>query len=131
MKIDTLARWHELLGKNDPQALEALLADDVVFISPVVHSPQVGKALTKKYLLAAFHVLFNESFEYLRELQDEGGAILEFQTLIDGISMNGVDMIKWNSLGQITEFKVMVRPLKAVNLLHQKMGEMLLAAKTS
>ena len=130
MKIDTLAKWHELLGKHNPQALEALLAEDVVFISPVVHTPQVGKAITKKYLLAAFHVLFNDSFEYLRELKDEHGAILEFQTVIDGISMNGVDMMKWNAQGEITEFKVMVRPLKAVNLLHQKMGEMLTAAKS-
>jgi hypothetical protein len=93
-----------------------------------VHTPQVGKAITKKYLAAAFHVFFNDSFRYVRELTLAEGAVLEFEVVLDGISVNGVDMIKWNSAGQITEFKVMLRPLKAVNLIHQKMAAMLQAA---
>ena len=104
---------------------DALLADEAVFHSPVVHTPQVGKPITKKYLAAAFHVFFNESFRYVRELRGDRDAVLEFEVELDGITVNGVDMIKWNDAGKITEFKVMLRPLKAVNLIHQKMAEML------
>ena len=98
-----------------------------MFHSPVVHTPQVGKPITKKYLAAAFHVFFNESFRYVRELRGDLAAILEFEVNLDGITVNGVDMIKWNEAGKITEFKVMLRPLKAVNLIHQKMAETLQA----
>jgi ketosteroid isomerase-like protein len=119
--------WHRLVEKRDTQGLDALLADEAVFHSPVVHTPQVGKAITKKYLAAAFHVFFNESFRYVRELQGDRDAILEFEVNLDGITVNGVDMIKWNEAGKITEFKVMLRPLKAVNLIHQKMAEALQA----
>ena len=117
--------WHHLVENRDTQGLDALLADEAVFYSPVVHTPQVGKAITKKYLAAAFQVFFNESFRYVRELKGNRDAILEFEVILDGITVNGVDMIKWNDAGKITEFKVMLRPLKAVNLIHQKMGEML------
>ena len=87
-----------------------------------------GRVLvTFQYLNAAFQVFFNESFRYVREVSDAEGAVLEFQVEIDGIAVNGVDMIRWNAAGKITEFKVMLRPLKAVNLIHQKMGEMLQA----
>jgi hypothetical protein len=121
--------WHHLVENRDTQGLDALLADEAVFYSPVVHTPQVGKAITKKYLTAAFHVFFNETFRYVRELQAERDAVLEFEVILDGISVNGVDMIKWNDAGKITGFKVMVRPLKAVNLIHQKMAEMLQAGR--
>jgi hypothetical protein len=121
--------WHHLVEKRDTRGLDALLADEAVFYSPVVHTPQVGKAITKKYLAAAFHVFFNESFRYVRELQGDRDAILEFEVKLDGISVNGVDMIKWNEAGKITEFKVMLRPLKAVNLIHQKMAETLQAGQ--
>ena len=77
------------------------------------------------YLTAALHVFGNESFRYVREVVGESDAVLEFETEIDGIIVNGVDMIKWNGNGKITEFKVMVRPLKAINVIHEKMGEML------
>jgi hypothetical protein len=93
----------------------------------VVHRPQVGKSITKKYLSAAFQVFFNESFRYVRELKGDRDAVLEFELELDGIVINGVDMMKWNDAGKITEFKVMLRPLKAVNLIHQKMGAMLQA----
>ena len=119
--------WHHLVENRDTQGLDALLADEAVFYSPVVHTPQVGKAITKKYLAAAFQVFFNESFRYVRELKGNRDAILEFEVILDGITVNGVDMIKWNDAGKITEFKVMLRPLKAVNLIHQKMAEMLQA----
>jgi hypothetical protein len=121
--------WHHLVENRDTQGLDALLADEAVFYSPVVHTPQVGKAITKKYLAAAFQVFFNESFRYVRELKGNRDAILEFEVILDGITVNGVDMIKWNDAGKITEFKVMLRPLKAVNLIHQKMGEMLQAGQ--
>ena len=106
-----------------------LLSEGVVFHSPVVHTPQVGKAITMQYLAAAFRVFFNESFRYTREIVSINDAILEFQVEIDGIIVNGVDMIRWNEAGQITDFKVMVRPLKAINLIHQKMAEMLQASR--
>jgi SnoaL-like protein len=121
--------WHRLVENRDTRGLDALLADEAVFYSPVVHTPQVGKAITKKYLAAAFHVFFNESFRYVRELKGNRDAILEFEVNLDGITVNGVDMIKWNDAGKITEFKVMLRPLKAVNLIHQKMAEMLQAGR--
>jgi SnoaL-like domain len=121
--------WHDLVEKRDTRGLDALLADEAVFYSPVVHTPQVGKAITKKYLAAAFHVFFNESFRYVRELQGDRDAVLEFEVKLDEITVNGVDMIKWNEAGKITEFKVMLRPLKAVNLIHQKMAEILQAGQ--
>jgi hypothetical protein len=121
--------WHKLAMRRDASGLDDLLADDTVFYSPVVHTPQVGKAITKKYLAAAFQVFFNDTFRYVREVKGERDAVLEFQVELDGITVNGVDMIKWNDSGKITEFKVMLRPLKAVNLIHQKMGAMLAAGK--
>jgi SnoaL-like domain len=121
----TIATWHRLVQTRDTRGLGALLADEVVFHSPVVHTPQLGKVVTAQYLRAAFHVFFNESFRYVREVIGSRDAVLEFTVLIDGISVNGVDMISWNDAGQITEFKVMLRPLKAVNLIHQKMAAML------
>jgi ketosteroid isomerase-like protein len=125
--IATLDVWHELVRKQDPRGLDALLADEVVFHSPVVHTPQPGKAITLKYLAAAFQVLCNESFRYVREIHGPGDAALEFQVEIDGVGVNGIDLIKWNEQGRIVEFKVMIRPLKAVNLIHQKMAAMLQA----
>ena len=126
--IDTLAAWHDIVSRRNTAGIEPLLSEDVVLFSPVVHTPQVGKRRTLPYLQAAYYVFLNDSFRYVRELRDSGGAVLEFTLEIDGIAINGVDMIKWNDEGLITEFKVMLRPLKAVNLIHQKMGEMLAAA---
>jgi ketosteroid isomerase-like protein len=125
MSIDTLARWHELLESRDPAGLDALLDDDVVFLSPVVHSPQRGKALTAAYLGAAMRVLGNESFRYVREIVSGRDAMLEFELEIDGTYLNGVDLIRWGEDGRITEFKVMVRPLQGIKVLHQKMAEAL------
>jgi hypothetical protein len=124
-RIDTMAAWHELVRTRNPEALDALLADEVVFHSPIVHTPQVGKALTTMYLTAAVMVIANDTFTYVREVVGPHDAVLEFQCTIDGIQVNGVDMIRWNDDGRIVDFKVMVRPLKAVNLLHAQMRAML------
>jgi len=121
--------WHTLAKAPDPSGLDDLLADDAVFISPVVHTPQRGKPLAKAYLAAAFQVFFNPSFRYVREIVGPSDAMLEFETEIDGILVNGVDIIQWNDAGLITGFKVMIRPLKAINVIHQRMAAMLQAGK--
>ena len=125
--MNTIEQWHAVVKSRDPKALAALLAEDVVFHSPVVHTPQRGHAITMAYLMGAMHVLNTAAFRYEREIVGERDAVLEFMTEIDGIQINGVDMMKWNDEGKITEFKVMLRPLKAVNLIHQKMGAQLQA----
>jgi hypothetical protein len=130
MGVDTLAGWHQLVEGRNADGLDSLLSDKVVFYSPVVHTPQVGKAIAKQYLAAAFHVFGNESFRYVREIAGSRDAVLEFQVEIEGISVNGVDMLKWDEAGQIVELKVMLRPLKAVNLIHQKMAAMLQASRS-
>jgi hypothetical protein len=120
-----IAKWHAVVAQKDAGALDELIAEDARFLSPVVHAPQVGKALVVKYLSAALQVLNNDSFAYRGEWLAENSAVLEFEAVIDGITLNGVDIITWNSDQKIIEFKVMVRPLKAINLLHQLMGSML------
>jgi hypothetical protein len=129
MAIDTLETWHRVARERDVAGLAALLADDVVFHSPIVHTPQRGKAVALQYLGAALFVFFNESFRYVREVTGASDAVLEFEVTIDGVQVNGVDMIRWNAQGEIVEFKVMVRPLKAINLIHQKMAAMLQAGQ--
>jgi hypothetical protein len=131
MSSGPIQLWHKVAKERDVKGLGELLADEAVFYSPVVHTPQRGKAITQKYLAAAFQVLFNESFRYVRELAGDRDAVLEFEVVIDGINVNGVDLIKWNEAGKIIEFKVMLRPLKAVNLIHQKMAAMLAAGHDS
>ncbi|MEH6687215.1 MAG: nuclear transport factor 2 family protein [Halopseudomonas sabulinigri] len=125
-----IEKWHRIVEKQDAKGLDELLADEVVFHSPVVHTPQVGKRITSLYLAAAMQTLNAPGhFKYLREVVDGNNAVLEFQTEIDGITINGIDMIQWNDAGQIIDFKVMVRPLKAVNAIHAAMGRMLEAMK--
>ena len=129
MEQTVLETWHNIARSRDASGLSELLAEDVVFYSPVVHTPQVGKAVTTMYLTAALHVFGYDAFRHVREIVGESDAVLEFETDIEGIIVNGVDMIRWNDDGQIVEFKVMLRPLKAVNIIHQKMGEMLAASR--
>lgn len=124
-----VATWHQLVRERNARGLDALLAEDVVFHSPVVHTPLVGRPITTKYLAAAFQVFFNDSFRYVRELTGERDAVLEFELELDGISVNGVDMIKWDDDGKVTEFKVMLRPLKAVSLIQQKMATVLASGR--
>lgn len=129
MNPHPITTWHQLVQASDPSGLDDLLADDAVFVSPIVHTPQRGKALAKAYLSAAFQVFFNPGFRYVREIIAPSDAMLEFETEIDGVLVNGVDIIRWNDAGQVIEFKVMIRPLKAVNLIHERMGAMLAAAQ--
>ena len=126
-----LETWHRLVRTQDSSGLNELLAEDAVFYSPVVHTPQRGRELAAGYLTAAFRVFFNPSFRYVREIAGASDAVLEFETEIDGVLVNGVDLIKWNDAGQITEFKVMLRPLKAINVIHQRMAAMLQATSTA
>ena len=125
MIIDTIDAWHDLVATRNVSGLDALIADNAVFHSPVVHTPQVGKELALRYLTAAFSVFFVDSFRYVRELVGDNDAVLEFVLEIDGISVNGVDMIRWDDDGRIVEFKVMIRPLEAINLIHQTMAAMI------
>ena len=125
MSHSALDNWHKVVKSRNIKGLDSLLADDVVFHSPVVHTAQIGKAITTQYLMAAFFVFFNETFHYINEVSNVNNAILEFQVEIDGIQVNGVDMLKWNDEGKITEFKVMTRPLKAIKLIHEKMAAIL------
>lgn len=126
-----LATWHRLVQTQDTAGLHALLADDAVFFSPVVHTPQKGRALAAAYLGAAFGVFFNDSFRYVRQTVAADHAVLEFEVTIDGIAVNGVDILSWNAEGKVTAFKVMIRPLKAIQLIHQKMAAMLQAQQAA
>lgn len=124
---DNLKTWHDRMADKSEAALSAQLADDAVFHSPVVHTPQAGKSIVMAYLTAADSVLGNDSFRYVREIVDDGAnmAMLEFELELDGIQVNGVDIIAWNDDGMIQDFKVMVRPLKAINKVWDEMGKML------
>ena len=120
--------WHAYMaGGGDPQALRAMLAEDAVFHSPVVHTPQEGRDKVFAYPHAASHALGGDDFRYLREIVDGDQAMLEFATTLDDIQINGVDIIRWNDDGKIIDFKVMVRPLKAINKVWEKMAAMLAA----
>ena len=140
--MSAVEKWYEVMKSNDMDKLDELLAEDVVFYSPVVYTPQKGKDITKMYLMAAGGV-FGEgtkdtvsdsnksqsNFKYIKEIIGEKSALLEFESEMDGIYVNGVDVISWNEEEKITEFKVIVRPLQAVNMLHQKMQTMLESMK--
>ncbi|MGX7927556.1 nuclear transport factor 2 family protein [Tsuneonella sp. HG094] len=125
-----LANWHRVLdGGNQPDALAAIIRDDAVFHSPVVHTPQHGRAIVVAYLAAAGVVLNTDKFRYVREFSDGNQALLEFVTELDGVHINGVDIITFDSEGMIKDFKVMVRPLKAINKVWEMMGAQLERAK--
>ncbi|QFU75374.1 nuclear transport factor 2 family protein [Halioglobus maricola] len=117
--IDT---WHDYVKSGDSQQLRDLIHDDAIFWSPVVHTPQKGKEIVCQYLQAAGKVLGDDNFAYVREIVGERDAVLEFTNEVDGITVNGVDMIRWNDDGKIVDFKVMLRPLKAIQIIHQQMG---------
>jgi ketosteroid isomerase-like protein len=121
---DVIERWHGYLTGDASDGLDALLADDVVFYSPIVYTPQRGKDITTMYLLAAKQTLGNDDFRYTKQVLAGDIAVLEFETTLDGKYVNGVDIIRCAD-GQITEFRVMIRPLQAVNAVHQQMKAML------
>ena len=116
--------WHDIIKERNPERLDQVLADDCIFHSPILHTPQRGKDLTKYYLAGAMMV-FNDSFHYVKEVVTPEHAVLEFVCDIDGIIINGVDILTFNEDGMIKEFKVMIRPLKAIELMHTKMRELL------
>ena len=122
--MNTLDIWHDIVRKQEVSRFDEILSEDCVFLSPIVHTPQHGRELTRLYLTAAMNV-FNESFQYVKEVVTAQHAVLEFTCEVDGILVNGVDIMTFDEAGKITEFKVMVRPLKAVNLLHAKMKAIL------
>ena len=126
MSLPGLDQWYAYIKSHDHAALWDLLHPDAVFESPVVHTPQRGRDITFKYLASAEKVLGGPGFIYLGEWRNQNGAVLEFENEIEGIKLNGVDIITFNADGRIIHFKVMVRPLKAINLLHRLMGEELM-----
>ena len=125
-----LANWHRVIDAgSNPEDLAAIIAEDAVFHSPVVHTPQVGRAITVAYLAAAGQTIGNESFQYVREILDGNNLVLEFTTEMEGIHVNGIDMVTFDDDGIIKDFKVMVRPLKAVNKVWEMMAKQLERAK--
>ena len=121
-----LQGWFDyMMGGHDKNRLLDLLHDDVVFRSPVVHTPQEGMPITFAYLSASGNTLGNGTFKYTRVFDCGDKAVLEFETEMDGIHVNGIDMIEWDADGKIVDFKVMVRPLKAIQTVHAAMGRML------
>ena len=136
--MNAIEKWHDIMkgdSSEAPNKLDDLLHDDVVFYSPVVYTPQRGKEITKLYLSAASGVFSTEKkgneekkeskFKYIKEVVHGNHACLEFETEMNGVYVNGIDLITWDENNKIIEFKVLVRPLQAVNTLHQQMGQML------
>ena len=118
-------KWHDVVRNQDNNLLKSILADNIIFYSPVVFTPQKGKDLTFLYLMAAAQVFNNKSFTYTKEIINENHATLEFELIINGIEINGIDLITWNEAGLIVEFKVFIRPLQGVNVIHKMMQQML------
>jgi hypothetical protein len=125
MTDSPLERWHEVVRTRNPALLNRVLAQDATFHSPVVFRPQQGRDMVALYLTGAMHVLVNQHFRYVRQIVDGAAAALEFETEIDGVHVNGVDLITWDEQGQIGDFKVMIRPLKAVTTVRERMAAML------
>jgi len=114
--------WHAVVQSGDPALLEDLLTDDVVFRSPAVFKPQEGKAVTTRYLTSAMTVL-GPSLRYVAEWHGETSAVLEFEADLDGVYVQGVDMLRWNSQEQLVAFTVMVRPMRGLNKLVELMAQ--------
>lgn len=122
---DLIHKWHEVINSDDMNALDNIIAEEAVFSSPVVFTPMEGKEITMMYLHAAGQSFNMEKFRYTKEIHDGMNSVLEFETYIEDISVNGVDMIEWNQDGMISNFKVMIRPFKAVQKVQEKMVEAL------
>ncbi len=126
-----VARWRAHVQAPDAEALWAWLHPDAVFESPVVHTPQCGRPIVHAYLTSAGEVLGGEGFTYVGEWRADDSVVLEFTNVVEGLTVNGIDMIRFDAAGRIVHFKVMVRPLRAINLLHQRMAEALAARKAA
>lgn len=123
-----LRRWHALVESKDPALLDDLLADEVVFRSPAVFAPQDGRALTTSYLSAALRIL-GPSLRYVSQWHDHAGAVLEFEADLDGVYVQGVDILRWNTEGKLVSFTVMVRPLRGLQKLVELMAVQLAAGQ--
>jgi hypothetical protein len=123
---EPVARWHAIAEARDPAGLDELLADDVFFRSPAVHTPQLGRELTTAYLTAAVVVL-GPTLRYVREWYDERSAVLEFEAELEGLTVHGIDMMVWGDDGRLIEFTVMVRPMKGLQKLIELMSTQLTA----
>ena len=113
--------WHAVVRDRDYKLLKSLLHKEAIFYSPIVFKPQKGRSLALAYLSAASNMFEGTGFHYVKEIVGESEAILEFNAEIDSIQIDGADIISWNAEGKITEFKVMLRPLKAIEVVGQKM----------
>ena len=122
---ELIHKWHKVMKNSELDLLDEIIADDATFSSPVVFKPMLGKEITMMYLSAAGQSFNMEKFQYTKEIHDGMNSVLEFETYIDEISVNGVDIIEWNEDGKIANFKVMIRPFKAVQKVQQKMVEAL------
>ena len=122
---ELIHKWHKVMKNSELDLLNEIIADDATFSSPVVFKPMLGKEITMMYLSAAGQSFNMEKFQYTKEIHDGMNSVLEFETYIDEISVNGVDIIEWNEDGKIVNFKVMIRPFKAVQKVQQKMVEAL------
>ncbi|MDT5012499.1 MAG: hypothetical protein QOH57_4116 [Mycobacterium sp.] len=125
MTPPVIQRWLDIIENHHTEDVEAILAEDAVFYSPAVFTPQEGRAKAVMYLTAAAKLLGNDEFRYVGQWFGERSAVLEFVTVVDGIQVNGVDMIHWNDDEQIVEFKVMLRPFKALQAVMPAMAELL------
>lgn len=123
--MQAIERWHQIIEQGNTEGLFDLLHPDCVFWSPVVHTPQQGRDISHAYLAAASKA-FSSGFRYVRKVVDSDTAVLEFECMMDDIQVNGVDMIRFEG-DRIVEFKVMIRPLKAVHKVHEHMQAMLAA----
>ena len=120
-----IERWENIAKTGNFETLGQLLADDIVFESPIVHTPQIGRDVARKSLMGEVRVLGGPDSRFVRRWFAEQSAVLELEAQVEGIKINAVDIIGWNAEDRIEHFKVMVRPLKAINVLHQAMGQML------
>ncbi|MBI5258069.1 MAG: nuclear transport factor 2 family protein [Burkholderiales bacterium] len=127
MPIDTLALWRHMVATRDSRDLDAILSDDVAFYSPIVHKPKLGRPVVRAFLSAMFAGFFNDSFRYVREATGPGTAMLEFQLTLDDLAVNGVHILAWDDEGRLVEFKNLLRPFTALDLVARKMGEALQA----
>ena len=123
--MEQTQHWHRVIETKDVELLKNILADDVVFYSPILYKPQEGKDLTMMYLMGAMHILLNGTFEYINEVHSPSYSVFEFIAEVDQIQINGVDIISWNEEGKIEQFKVMLRPYSGINMLKQKMASLL------
>jgi hypothetical protein len=120
-------RWLDVIENGQTADLDDMLAEDAVFYSPAVFTPQRGRAKAAAYLRAAEHMFSGTGFHYVNKWIDTNSAVLEFAAEIDGLAIEGVDVLHWNDEGRLTSVKVMMRPFKGLQAVIAKMAELLAA----